>query len=1221
MCRRLFCLLAATGFVFLSTVHAGEPLSGAATDEWTGREVLARSQQVKLRERPDACSPVIETSPHGILFTVDREEGGWLRLAPGWMKVDDVVVVKQAVEHFSAQLAQAENVFGHLGRARGWLSQDDHDRALADVSEALRLDPENARAVLVRGEIAAARQRHDDALADYQRAVGLDPRDPFPLVSRARGWSERGDFDRAIADLTSAIALAPADARLRARRGWCHARKGDSDKALSDFSEAIRVDPENAYALSRRAAVHLHRKEFEQAMADADAAVRLDPKMAYARAIRGEIFVAQGKLAEALAEVDESLRLDASEAPVHKQRGLIHSRQGDIDAAILDYTQAIALNSADAAAYYQRANLWFWKHDPANAAIDLTEYLRLKPDDTNARVLRGLLRLDSDTDDAMLDFNEALRINPRSVGALQGIATVWQRRHENEKALQTLKTALAIAPENAAIYGQRAQFWSSLQKWDNAIADLDQVTRLKAQDASAFCERAKCRLALRQYDKAIRDANEALRLDPNTEEAAAIRCEAEDARDGVTVAMDDKQWVGHEVLPKRAEVAFQGDEGAPLVAAAGILLVTHVFDDSLYVNQGLLEKKQFVPLEQAELYFSKRIEREPTAFAYAMRGRARADLGRPDAGIADCDAALKLDADCALAWCNRGWAHAARLDYAAAIDDYAQAIRIDPKLAAAFAWRGRARQRLGQTKLAIEDFDLALKLLPNDFATQNRRSLASPGDGAYSYGGRSPRPRDAEDFYLRAKIGTWGRRPASAMNDVNEALRLGLKTSDVFAYRAVLELQRREFSKAVIDYTRALILDADGSLYLQRGLVHGYLGDYSKALADFRQGLDLDVQAADSVDDNWSEDGPFQKLISESRAQRDDPSLPGAYGTRAMMWISKGEYEDAIDDLGLAIECDSKLAVAYCLRGWCKYKLGEGDDARRDLAEALRLEPTFVAARELDRTPALSVAAENAEYQAAFVKMPPTGARYTPPATITDIPTDTIPVDAVVAEYGAAGSLGDKAWPVPPDTELAPLSEALRNNPDDEDAREKRQLILISLTNRALRLSREGQFEKALGDISKVIAAEESNSRNYDTRGQIFAESGDYAKALDDFQQSLRLADRFARPMAHVRLAWLWATCPDSRLRDGPRAVKSAKKALRSIGYIPPHYYETLAAAYAECADFGSAIEWQTKALEVAKTPEDYREQVQKRLELYRAGRPHRDPQPPCTRNAVPDER
>jgi tetratricopeptide (TPR) repeat protein len=114
----------------------------------------------------------------------------------------------------------------------------------------------------------------------------------------------------------------------------------------------------------------------------------------------------------------------------------------------------------------------------------------------------------------------------------------------------------------------------------------------------------------------------------------------------------------------------------------------------------------------------------------------------------------------------------------------------------------------------------------------------------------------------------------------------------------------------------------------------------------------------------------------------------------------------------------------------------------------------------------------------------------------------------------------------------------------------------------------------------------------------------DYARALAAFGEELRRYPDLAE--AHERLAWIWATCPVGRFRDGLRAVESATRACELTNGKEGYILETLAAAYAEAGDFAAAVRWQRKALEqfaasgfASKVPHD-------RLDLYLAGKPYR---------------
>src|SRR4029077_9650679 len=72
-----------------------------------------------------------------------------------------------------------------------------------------------------------------------------------------------------------------------------------------------------------------------------------------------------------------------------------------------------------------------------------------------------------------------------------------------------------------------------------------------------------------------------------------------------------------------------------------------------------------------------------------------------------------------------------------------------------------------------------------------------------------------------------------------------------------------------------------------------------------------------------------------------------------------------------------------------------------------------------------------------------------------------------------------------------------------------------------------------------------------------------------------------------AELAWLRATYPDAKSRDGTQAVQLAERACALTDRRIPALLDTLAAAYAEAGDFSRAISTIEEALRRARTSGD----------------------------------
>ena len=82
---------------------------------------------------------------------------------------------------------------------------------------------------------------HDRAIADFDEAIRLDPKLAIAFVNRGWSYERKGDYDRAIADYDEAIRLDPNYSLAHNNRGWARNLKGEYDQAIVDFGEAIRT--------------------------------------------------------------------------------------------------------------------------------------------------------------------------------------------------------------------------------------------------------------------------------------------------------------------------------------------------------------------------------------------------------------------------------------------------------------------------------------------------------------------------------------------------------------------------------------------------------------------------------------------------------------------------------------------------------------------------------------------------------------------------------------------------------------------------------------------------------------------------------------------------------------------------------------------------------------------------------------------------------------------
>lgn len=150
---------------------------------------------------------------------------------------------------------------------------------------------------------------------------------------------------------------------------------------------------------------------------------------------------------------------------------------------------------------------------------------------------------------------------------------------------------------------------------------------------------------------------------------------------------------------------------------------------------------------------------------------------------------------------------------------------------------------------------------------------------------------------------------------------------------------------------------------------------------------------------------------------------------------------------------------------------------------------------------------------------------------------------------------------------------------------------------------------RAIADFDEAIRLNPKYGLAYNNRGNALQARKEYDKALANFDEAIRLSPE--SPWGFAQRAWILATCPDAKFRDGKKALDLAKKASDLGETRDPYLLEVRAAAHAEAGEFDRAVEWQTKALEAAAAvPGNDLQGDRLRLKLYQEKKPYRDEDP-----------
>jgi tetratricopeptide (TPR) repeat protein len=417
------------------------------------------------READDLARQALER--FGVLDAPSWQDAAAFRSLPA----EDQVVVREdlhellllrtryASQEASAQAdparkrEQLDVAFRHLATAEAFYPSDVQPRALW----------------LQRSRLARLDGREADAQALWEQATQT----PLRSIRDAYFWMTeaylfRGQFRPALPLLNGLKQQESRNSTYWLLLADCYARLGQAAEAIYCYNQALFLEPEAFWAYFNRGALQLQRGKYQEAADDYDQVLRLRPGLLEANIKRAQARMGLKKYEEAIA----------------------------------DLTYALDNGAPYTLLYFLRANAYEKVGKPAEARRDREEWLRREPSDEQSWVNRGVGRLSrGDVKGALADFDQALKLNPESLAALQNKAHVLaERLGETEAAVAVLDRAVTRHPDQVLPRAGRGVLLARLGRRDTAHQDAKEALALDQKPATLYQVACVYALTARQHE-------------------------------------------------------------------------------------------------------------------------------------------------------------------------------------------------------------------------------------------------------------------------------------------------------------------------------------------------------------------------------------------------------------------------------------------------------------------------------------------------------------------------------------------------------------------------------------------------------------------------------------------------------------------------------------------------------------------------------------------------
>ncbi len=431
--------------------------------------------------------------------------------------------------------------------------QGNYVKARLEFKNVLQIDPKDAEAHFMFGQIMEKQQDWRKAYALFLRAVELNPDHVGALTHLGRLYAMSGAPEKALESADKVLVLRPGDPAAMVLKGLAKARMGNKEDAVRDVEAAVKVDPKNVDAVSLLSALH---------------------------ADLGDLDKAIGLASQGLKESPEHMGL-------HLLLARMYEKTANTKGVIEVLKKMIALQPDNQSNRTRLAAYYHAKGKKAEAEKVLRDAIAAKADSVDAKLaLIEYLGKDKSTQKkAEQELQGFVKQNPQEYQLQFALAKIYlgtSRREDARKLYQKISEKEPEGVDGAQARTKLAGLLMMSREFEKSGAMIDGVLAEDPKNKEALLTRAALSLAAKDADKGIADLRTLLGEDPGHVKGLRLKARAHLAKKEIALARESLE-AAIQVSPQEAAANFE---------LAQLLVQTGKGDDAIAVLQKM---QKFAP--------------------------------------------------------------------------------------------------------------------------------------------------------------------------------------------------------------------------------------------------------------------------------------------------------------------------------------------------------------------------------------------------------------------------------------------------------------------------------------------------------------------------------------------------------------------------------------------------------------------------------------------------
>jgi tetratricopeptide (TPR) repeat protein len=474
--------------------------------------------------------------------------------------------------------------------------------AEAELRKAVEVEPTDRNSRFVLASYLQVTKQWDQAEAAYKSLADLDQDVPDGRAMLADYYSSMNRMDDAIRIYQELLTKSPDYLRGRYRLGEMMLMRGDSKGAMDQVDQLLKKDDHDRQALLLRARVKSQTGDpgdLNAAVEDLKEVLKQEPNSRLGLACMAQAMFSLGQFEQARNFAGELERGHPDYLPGKLIQVQLSQLMGDPKTALrlaTDLLDRLSKSAPDretspqllagiaSRVYVARgsARLKLEKPDTVGARQDFMAARDIAPNDTDAYInLAVVSLLEQKPDEAVGFYEKALTVDPASFGALSGLAGLYARQKQSDKARARIDQALGSNPNNASLHFLKAQILGIEQNQAGAEAELRKTLELDPNYTAAYAARGALFINTRQEDRAIAEYKKIVELKP-------------DATAYTYIAMLEYERKNYDGAVDNYRKALQLDQNLAIAANNLAVLYTDFgkgnLDEALRLAQGVVQK-------------------------------------------------------------------------------------------------------------------------------------------------------------------------------------------------------------------------------------------------------------------------------------------------------------------------------------------------------------------------------------------------------------------------------------------------------------------------------------------------------------------------------------------------------------------------------------------------------------------------------------------------------